>query len=194
MSLNMETISLRYDRVAIALHWTIAALIIFMLALGLVMEDLPISIKFSAYTLHKSIGITVLALSIFRLIWRLMNPPPALPAGMKAWEKLLAHTAHWGLYFLIIAMPLTGWLLVSASRKYPTVFFWLGEVPFIPMPKGIAPKATAEWFEEMHELFANGAIALIVLHVGAALKHHLVNKDNVLTRMLPSCCVRRRGA
>ena len=190
----METASTRYDRVAIALHWTIAAMIISMLALGLVMEDLPITIKFSAYTLHKSIGITVLALSIFRLIWRLMNPPPALPDTMKAHEKLLAHVAHWALYFLMIAMPLSGWLMVSASRKYPTVFFWLGEVPFIPMPQGADPKATAGLFHEAHELLANGAIALILLHVAAALKHHLVNKDTVLTRMLPACCVRRRGA
>lgn len=178
---------LRYDPIAIALHWVIALAIIAMLTLGMTMEDLPDSIKSSAYTIHKSLGLTVLALSLFRLVWRLLNPPPALPEGMKPYEKMLAHAVHWGLYFLIIAMPLSGWLLVSAARKYPTNFFWLGEVPFLPMPQGVDSKATAEWFEELHEVFANGAIALIALHIGAALKHHFVMKDGLLTRMLPRC-------
>jgi cytochrome b561 len=176
----------RYDPVAVTLHWLIALAIIVMIPLGFFMGDLPISIKFDAYIFHKSLGITVLTLSVLRLIWRFMNPPPALPAGMKPIEKLLAHTAHWLLYFLMIAMPLTGWLMVSASRKYPTVFFWFAEVPFIPMPVGIDGKATAEWFNETHELLAFGAIALISLHLFAALKHHFIYKDTTLTRMLPT--------
>ena len=183
----MDANTTRYDCIAIALHWAMAVLIVFMLGLGLVMEDLPISIKFSAYTIHKSVGITVLALSIFRLIWRFLNPPPALPAGMKPHEKFLAHAAHWGLYVLMVGMPLSGWLLVSAMRKYPTEFFWLFEVPFIPMPAGIDAKATKDWFEEIHELLAFGAIGLIVLHVAAALKHQFVDKDNLLARMRPNC-------
>lgn len=176
---------LRYDPIAVTLHWVIALAIIVMLALGNFMGDLPASVKFSAYAFHKSLGISILALSLFRLIWRFLNPPPALAAGMKPWEKLLAHGAHWALYFLMIAMPLSGWLLVSASRKYPTIFFGLGEVPFLPMPVGIDGKATAEAFEEVHELLANGAILLVLLHVAAALKHHIVAKDTTLTRMLP---------
>ncbi len=176
---------LRYDPVAVALHWVIALCILLMIPMGMVMEDLPIEMRFGAFTLHKSIGITVLGLSLFRLIWRLLNPPPALVEGMKPYEKLLAHLAHWGLYFLIIAMPLSGWLMVSALRKYPTDFFWLGEVPFLPMPEGIDPKATKEMLEEVHEILANGALILIALHVAAALKHHLVYKDTTLTRMLP---------
>ena len=188
------TTNTRYDPVAVTLHWVIALSIFAMIPLGFFMEDLPISIKFDAYTIHKSLGITVLALSLLRLIWRLLNPPPALPEGMKPYEKFLAHAAHWGLYFLMIAMPLTGWLMVSAMRKYPTVFFWLGEVPFIPMPQGIDAKATAEWFEEIHELLAFGAIALIALHVAAALKHHYIYKDTTLTRMLPTWISRKPRA
>ncbi len=156
-----------------------------MIALGLIMEDLPISIRFDAYAFHKSLGITVLALSVFRLIWRLLNPPPALPGNLKPYERLLAKATHWLFYFLIIAMPLSGWLMVSASRKYPTVYFWLTEVPFIPMPAGIDAKLTAEMLGDIHGILANGAIVLIVLHVGAALKHHYILKDSVLVRMLP---------
>jgi len=185
---------LRYDPVAVTLHWLIALAIIAMIPLGFFMGDLPISIRFDAYAFHKSLGLTVLALSIFRLIWRFMNPPPALPDGMKPIEKRLAHAAHWLLYCLMVAMPLTGWLMVSASKKYPTVFFWMGEVPFIPMPAGIDGKATAEWFEEIHELLAIGAIALISLHLFAALKHHFIYKDTTLTRMLPVWVLRRPRA
>lgn len=176
---------MRYDAVAVTLHWVTALCIIAMIPLGFFMGDLPISIRFDAYAVHKSLGLTVLGLSIFRLIWRLLNPPPALPAGMKPYERMLAKTTHWLFYALIVAMPLSGWLMVSASRKYPTVYFWLGEVPFIPMPMGIDGKATSDMFRQYHELLAYGALVLIVLHVGAALKHHLVLKDDVLRRMLP---------
>lgn len=178
----------RYDPVAVTLHWVIAFSIISMIPLGFFMGDLPISIRFDGYAVHKSLGLTVLALSIFRFIWRLLNPPPALPSGMKPHERKLAKLTHWLFYLLIVAMPLSGWLMVSASRKYPTVYFWLGEVPFIPMPVGIDGKATAEFFNQYHELLAYGALVLIVLHIGAALKHHFINKDSVLTRMLPRRC------
>lgn len=176
----------RYDPVAVTLHWLIACAIIIMIALGLLMEDLPISIRFDAYAFHKSLGITVLALSIFRLIWRLLNPPPALPAGLKPYERVLAKATHWLFYFLMIAMPLTGWLMVSASAKYPTVFFWMGEVPFIPMPADLDKKAAGELLSDMHAILAKGAIGLILLHIGAALKHHYILKDSVLLRMLPT--------
>lgn len=175
----------RYDPVAVTLHWSIALMIIVMIPLGFFVGDLPISIKFTGYALHKSIGITVLALSLFRLVWRFLNPPPALPAGMKPYEIILAKLTHWLFYFLIIAMPLSGWLMVSASQKYPTVFFWIGEVPFLPMPEGIDKKQTATMFKDYHETLAYGALALIVLHIGAVLKHHFIHRDTVLTRMRP---------
>lgn len=175
----------RYDPVAVTLHWVIACAIITMIPLGFFMGDLPISIRFDAYAFHKSLGITVLALSVFRLIWRLLNPPPALPKTLKPYERMLAKATHWLFYFLIIAMPLSGWLMVSASAKYPTVFFWFAEVPFIPMPEGIDKKATNALFKEYHELLAYGALGLIALHVGAALKHHYILKDSALLRMLP---------
>jgi cytochrome b561 len=184
----------RYDPVAVFLHWVIALSVLTMIPLGFWMGDLPISIRFDAYAVHKSLGIVVLALSIFRLIWRFMNPPPAMPDTMKPIEKLMAHAAHWGFYFLIIAMPLSGWLMVSASMKYPTVFFWLVEVPFIPMPVGIDGKATAKLLDTVHYWLAWGALALILLHVSAALKHHFINRDGILLRMLPKFLIRRSRA
>lgn len=181
----------RYDSVAVTLHWTIAVCIIVMIPLGFFMGDLPESVRFAGYTLHKSIGITVLALSVFRLIWRFMNTPPAMAATLPAFEKLAAKTAHWLFYFLIIAMPLSGWLMVSTTAKYPTVFFWLGEVPFIPMPAGIDAKAARETLGELHEWLAFGTLALLALHIAAALRHHFRLRDDTLRRMLPLWLLRR---
>lgn len=183
----------RYDPVAVTLHWVIALLIIAMIPLGFFMGDLPPTIKFDAYTLHKSLGILVLAFSVFRVIWRFLNPPPALPVQMPAWEKLAARVSHWALYFLILALPLTGWLMVSASRKYPTIFFWSGEVPFLPLPEPMLNKDTAHMFNETHELLAFIAIALVGLHLSAALKHHFVDRDSVLVRMMPSFLLKNRN-
>lgn len=184
----------RYDPVAVTLHWVIAISIILMIALGLTMEDYPISIKFDAYIFHKSLGLTVLGLSIFRLIWRLLNPPPALPDSLSSRDKLVANAVHWVLYFLMIAMPLSGWLMVSASKKYPTVFFWLGEVPFIPLPEDMTNKATAVMFGEYHYYLAIGAIVLVLGHAAAALQHHFIKKDGILLRMLPKFLQRRDHA
>lgn len=177
--------SQRYDPIAVALHWVMALLIIFMLALGFLMGDFPITIKFTAYNLHKSIGITIIALSLFRLVWRLLNPPPALPSTMSGREKFLAHAAHAMLYGLMIGLPLSGWLMVSALPKYPIVFFGLGEAPFLPMPPLNDAKMVNAWLNEVHELLAYGGAALILLHLGAALQHHFVKRDAILLRMLP---------
>lgn len=182
----------RYDSVAVFLHWTMALFILFMLFLGITMEDYPMALKFQAINFHKALGITILGLSVFRLIWRFLNPPPALPVDMPAWEKLGAHLSHWALYAFIILMPLSGWLMVSASAKYPIVFFNLGEAPFIPMPTDLAlKKEIGGLSHEVHEWFGYGAIALIVLHASAALKHHFVDHDSVLVRMLPRFLTRR---
>ena len=177
--------SQRYDSVAVFLHWAIGLLIIVMLGGGFFMENLPISVKFTVYNLHKSIGITIIGLSIFRLIWRLLNPPPALPDSLPSWQKMASHAAHWALYAFMIAMPLSGWLMVSALPKYPIMFFGLGEAPFLPMPELIDAKATNGQLKEIHETLAIGGIALIVLHIGAALQHHFIHRDEILRRMLP---------
>lgn len=188
----MHTNAERYNKVAVFLHWAIALLIIGMIAVGLTMGDYPIKYKFLAYNLHKSFGITILALSLFRLYWRLTHRAPALPPHMPAWEKLAAHVSHWGFYFLIIAMPLSGWIMVSADAKFPTVFFTLFELPQFPLPAAYDTTYTHDMFEWLHYWLAIGTLGLLVLHVGAALKHHFINRDTVLRRMLP-LWLQRRG-
>jgi len=174
-----------YTRVAIALHWIIGVAIIMMLGMGFFMEDLPNEIKPFVYQTHKSIGLTILVLSFVRLLWRLTHKVPSLPQGMKNWEILASKLTHWGFYLAMIALPLSGWLLVSAAPPpydYPVQWFGLFEWPTLPIERA---KETAHDFSEIHEILAIGTIALLVLHVGAALKHHFIVKDDVLTRMLP---------
>lgn len=176
-----------YTKVAIALHWIIAFAIIFMLALGMVMEDLPNEMKFAAYQLHKSVGLTVLLLSFVRLFWRLSHPAPALPSGMKAWEITISKITHVAFYLLMIGLPMSGWAIVSSSpRNFPTIFFGLFEWPHLPVLSEIENKEdVSHSFGEIHETLANLTIALLALHVGAALKHHIILKDDVLVRMAP---------
>lgn len=177
-----------YDRVARALHWTIAILILGLLAIGFLMGNLPdepLSRKIFVYNMHKSFGLTVLVLSLFRLLWRLTHKAPALPSTMKKWEIGISHLTHFLFYVFMIVMPLVGWALVSTS-KFPSKLFNLVNLPYLPfLAHAENKKALHEVFEETHELLAFLAIALIVLHVAAALKHHYKDKDTVLARMLP---------
>ncbi len=175
---------IRYDNVTITLHWLIAALIIGMLALGFFMEDFPPSIRFTAYDLHKATGITILGLSIFRLTWRLLNPPPALAMPMAPWRMAAMHIVHWLLYGFMVAMPLSGWLFSSAAAKYPLHYYGLGTVPFIPMPADEALRKTiGHLATEAHTLMGYGALALIAGHVGAALWHQFRERDGLILRM-----------
>lgn len=188
----MHTNTERYNAVAIFLHWTLALLILLQIGVGLTMEDYPIRIRFTAVNLHKSIGLTVLGLSLFRLAWRLTHRVPPFPETMSRWEKRAAYMGHWAFYLLIIAMPLSGWIFVSGYAKYPTIFFGLGEIPHLPMPAGIDGKAVGAQAKWLHYWLAMGTLGLLVLHVGAALKHHFIEHDTVLRRMLP-LWLQRRG-
>lgn len=180
----------RYSWVAIGLHWLIAVLIIGNIGLAWTFKNTPQGLAwFRLIQLHKSIGITVLLLSVLRLGWRLLNPPPPLPASLKTWEKIASQVVHWGFYLIMLGLPLTGWVMVSASmRNLPTVLYGLFPWPHIGFIHGLAPgarKAWSHWGETGHGLLAWLAYALIVLHVGAALKHALVDRDPVLGRMVP---------
>jgi cytochrome b561 len=169
----------RYSRVAIWLHWTIALLVIVNLTIGLLHESL---LK-GTIPLHKSIGMTVLLLSLVRLGWRLTHRPPALPASVKGWEKGLAHAAHWTLYALMILIPLSGWIFTSASpKRHPLSFFGLFDLPFFPVSQD---KATSHAWADRHELMAYLMIALLLIHIGAALKHRFFDRDRTLDRMMP---------
>lgn len=179
----------RYTGVAIALHWVIALAILGMIALGWFMGDLPDSDprKQSLFQLHKSIGITILVLTLARIAWRVMNPPPALPGNMAGWEKSLSHGVHIGFYALMMLMPLTGWLYVSTAYQFDvaTVLFGLISWPDIPFVGFLANETGHGVVEFIHSKLAWLAIILLVMHVGGALKHDFLDEEGVLKRMIP---------
>lgn len=188
----------RYSTVAMLLHWLMAAAILTLLISGLWMTD---AIKepatqataFSVYQWHKSLGLTVLVLSFVRLLWRLVNPPPALPQDMGRLTRFAAHGTHAAFYILMIGMPLLGWAMVSASIfGLPTIVFGLFEWPHIPMLAGLEDKAPVEGvLKAAHRTGGYLMIALLILHVAAALKHHFFDRDHVLAGMLPGLARRR---
>lgn len=171
----------RYTPPAIALHWLVAILIIANLALGLYTVDLPLSPrKLQFFSYHKWIGVTVFLLAAGRLLWRLTHPAPALPATLPPWERVAARWTHVVLYVLFFAAPLTGWLFSSASG-IQTVYLGLLPIPDL-LPKD---KALAHALKLAHESINYTMAAVIVVHAAAALKHHIIDKDDVLRRMLP---------
>lgn len=181
----------RYGVVAMTLHWLIAAMVLINIGLGLYFTDLPQDYPGkSLFTqTHKSIGLTVLMLSILRLIWRLMNPQPPLPPGVGPLVRITSKTVHWIFYFLLVAIPLAGWSIVSVSPlNIPTQYFWQFVWPHIGFLNALPAderNSLLPIFVNTHNTLAFLALALIVLHVGAALYHHVIRKDSVLRRMLP---------
>lgn len=171
----------RYTAVAILLHWLIAAAIFANFALGLYMHELPISpTKLRLYSYHKWAGVTIFLLVVVRLLWRFTHRPPELPPRMAGWERALATLAHVGLYALTLAVPLTGWLF-SSAKGFQTVWFGV-----LPIPDLIAKNLElADVLKEMHESLNFLMLAVVVLHVLAALKHHVHDRDDVLVRMAP---------
>lgn len=168
----------RYGAVTIFLHWLMAVLIIGLLILGLYMVILPIGLtKLKLYGWHKEYGLLALWLVILRLFWRLINVTPKL--SLPLLEKIAARTVHWAFYVFMFAMPITGWLITSAAGL-PASFFGL----FV-LPNLIAPNEESRLlFEEIHKWLGYGLIATILLHISAALKHHFINRDDILRRML----------
>jgi len=170
----------RYDGVAIAAHWLLALLILLNLALGLYMHDLPLSpLRLRLFNWHKWAGITILSLSALRLLWRLTHqPPPDLP--MARWQRVAAHAVHWALYALFFAVPLAGWGYSSATG-FPVVWFGV-----LPLPDWVpVDRAWADALKAVHKTAALALALLVLLHVAAALKHHVVDRDGLLDRMRP---------
>jgi cytochrome b561 len=182
---------MRYGTVAMSLHWLIASLVIANICLGLYFSGLNRDNPnlFALVQTHKSIGLTVLVLSVIRLLWRLVNPVPPLPAGMGAFLRFIAHASHFLLYFLIIAIPLSGWALVSSSPLgLPTMYFGWFEWPHIGFLADLtrAQKIPlSHGFGATHVILAWSAIVLVPIHVLAALYHQFIRRDDVLKRMLP---------
>ncbi|WP_176597146.1 MULTISPECIES: cytochrome b [Sphingobium] len=168
----------RYSNVARALHWILAILIIFNLFLGFAHDALPKDWK--VMPVHKSIGLTVLALTVARILWRFTRETPPLPAAMPAWEKGAAHATHFAFYAFMLLVPLTGWIMSSAGDR-PLNWFFLFDVPKFAVSKGDAIVGISG---EAHEVLGFVWAALIVVHVLAALRHHFILKDGVLRRMI----------
>lgn len=175
----------RYNSIAIILHWVMAICFILMLGSGLIMTEdglLEKSMQFTLYQWHKSLGVLLLIAFFLRITIRLIFKPPALPLEFVKWERIAAHAGHWGLYALMIVIPLSGWTIVSSSSYgLPTIVFGIFEWPHIPNIAG--NHDIQEIAEEVHEILAYVLIAMIVIHVGAVLKHYLKDKINLLPRM-----------
>lgn len=169
----------RYSAVSLTLHWLIAAMVLAQVILVNMHEAEEGPDPFIGW--HKAVGITILVLTLVRLGWRIGNPAPALPAAMAGWEKVLARATQVGLYVLMIGLPLTGWLASSASGR-DISWFGLFNWPLLPVGGG---REVAGQFMDMHELGVKALWVLLVLHIGGALKHQFIDKDNVLHRMLP---------
>lgn len=179
-----------YTKTALFLHWAMALLIVLAVLVGMVMgeEDfLPREARIAAFQFHKSLGFTVLGLALVRVVWRFSHLVPAWPVGMKPLEITLSKLVHVLLYLLMFAVPFAGWVLVSSSpHGFPSVWFGMFEIPHLPVLSTLENKAElSEAAGEVHETLAWGLVLLVAIHVGAALKHHFLVKDDVLTRMLP---------
>jgi cytochrome b561 len=173
--------SARYGVVAQTFHWVIATLIVVQFVLANMEDDLPIGAhKLALLARHKSFGMTVLMLAILRLLWRLKNPPPELPSDMSPLERALARATHFAFYVLLFAMPITGWMM-SSAKNYSVSWFSLFTWPNL-IGKN---EAAYNLLHSTHEILSDVLLAIAILHILAALKHHFWNKDNVLLRMLP---------
>ncbi|WP_324808939.1 cytochrome b [Sphingomonas sp. LY29] len=165
----------RYKPIVVGLHWLTAALIVWQVWLGFTFHDLPRGTpeRDQLFTMHKTVGVVILALALIRLAVRLMNPPPPYPSELAKWERALAVWTHRLFYFLIIALPLTG--LAAVSRGGPTTKLIGGiEFPTIPLPIG-----------EIHEPLVFATLALLALHVAGALKHQFIDRGPSADRMWP---------
>ena len=170
-----------YTRTAKGLHWLMAVIFFGLLALGFYMADLPLSPqKLKFYSWHKWAGVTVFALVWLRLAWRVTHRPPALPASMAKSMQLAAHAGHLLLYVLMIAIPLSGWLM-SSAKGFQTIYFGILPIPDL-LDKN---KELGDLLALVHQSLNILFIVVLVGHIGAALKHHFIDKDDILTRMTP---------
>lgn len=171
----------RWGRVSQLFHWLIVVLIVVMAWLGLTMTDLPNSpYKIRLYTLHKSIGLSLLALVILRLLWRAYTGAPRPLPGIPAWQERVASLTHFALYVLLLAIPLSGWIFNSAAG-FPLQWFGVVNLPALAGRSTALRELSGTW----HELLFWALIVLALVHAAAAVYHHLFQHDATLARMLP---------
>lgn len=171
----------RYTRTAIFLHWLVGLGLIATFALGFYMEGLPLSPnKLKFYSWHKWAGVSLLVLAVVRLAWRMSHRAPELPLSMGPLARLAAHVGHWLLYALMLAIPLSGWLM-SSAQGFQVVWFGV-----LPLPDLVSKDAAlGALLKDVHVVLNYTLLVAVVGHVGAALQHHFIKKDTILTRMLP---------
>ena len=190
--MSAATTSQRYTTVAIILHWLIAAMLVSMVFVGWWMEDLrhallegtgSLTLTQAVYNWHKTAGLIILLLSLARLAWRLTHKAPPLPEGMKPWERFAAQFTHIAFYGVMIGAPIMGWITASAS-SFPSKLFNLDGflLPHLPVPQ---TESFASLAGSVHGAAGWVILILLALHAGAALKHHILDRDGVLTRMIP---------
>lgn len=187
----------RYGLVSVVFHWLVAVLFVLTIALGFYMMSLSRTDPniFTLFQRHKSLGFTILALVALRFIWRLSGPVPPLPENLKSYERFLAKLTHYGLYAVLLLMPLSGWIMVSSSNyNIPTVWFGLFTIPHLDFIVNHPEKHDIhEAAETVHGIIAWTGIALVALHFLGAMKHFLILKDDTLQRMLPGRSLFRRN-
>lgn len=169
-----------YSATARVLHWLTAALVLTMIPIGLIMANFSLGPAGDVlYDIHRSIGAVLMPIVLVRLIYRLSHQPPPLPADIPAIQQLAAHTTHWALYALLIVQPVAGWIATSAYRA-PIKVFWLFELP----PIWPVDQAFSERMFAVHRVLGIAMALLLCAHIGAALFHHFIRKDDVLLRMV----------
>ncbi len=186
----MTTRDRGYTAVAIGLHWLIAAAIVVQIILGWRFSDAPKGpAVFALFQLHKSVGITILVLTLARIAWRLGHRPPPAPIGQAQWEQFASRLVHAGFYAILVGLPLTGWIVVSASKlNIPTLLFSVVPWPHLPFIADLSPTAKAAWRtggEFSHGLLVKITYVLLALHLGAAAKHQVLDRDEVFGHMAP---------
>lgn len=171
----------RYSLPAIGLHWAIALIIFASFPLGLYMVELPLSpAKLKLYSYHKWAGVTVFVLALVRLAWRWVRPAPPMPDSIPAWQRHVAGAAHALLYLLMIGVPVSGWLM-SSALGFQTVYFGV-----LPIPDALAKdKVLGQGLVAVHVVLTYALAGLVAAHAAGALKHHLIDRDSTLFRMLP---------
>ncbi|MGF6917472.1 cytochrome b [Paraburkholderia sp. 40] len=181
----------RYTRTAMTLHWLIALLMCVNVVLALSADSLPDDWVRPVIDTHKSIGITVLGLALLRILWRVSHKPPPLPREFPSWEKIAAHLAHFALYLLMIALPLSGWLHDSAwkdAATHPMQWFGLFQWPRFGYVMHLDPtlkETLHDRFGALHAWLGYALYALLAMHIGGALKHEWLDRKSVLKRMTP---------
>ena len=171
----------RYSTVSLALHWLIAALVVAQIVLIWAHDATDGQISREFVNVHKSVGLSILVLTLVRLGWRIANPAIPLPVETPRWQKLAARGTHVLFYLLLIAMPLVGWAASSAAGR-DILWFGMFEWPALPVGGG---RPVARQLMDLHEMAANLLIGLVILHILGALKHQFFDRDNVLHRMIP---------